>query len=324
MVFIASTGTANPAFKRFASREVPPLGRQRRAQHHAVRPARANGDGQCLARRRHMEVIAQPHRHERADEERFRAGLPHRAAFVGDRKHIAVPLAERVVHLVDQRRERAVGVAAEIDADRIEVVAERARHAEKPDRPAAGVDPLRFEKPIRLRAQGRARRRRRDRGRTGKRDCAGCARTLSAAGRGRGVRRDRSGARTGGSETGAAWAPAADGRPSRHRDWTSGSRGPLQDCRRLPRREPDARGFAGDAPRALHAAELLGDGQSRLQRVLVEARAEMRAADTRRCARPAAARASSGRRSPPRRTADDHRRSFRSRARRAADATGSG
>jgi hypothetical protein len=102
-----------------------------------------------------MELIAESHRHERADEERFRAGLPHRAAFVGDRKHIAVSLAESVVHLIDQRRERAVRVVAEIDADGIEVVAERARHAEEPDRAAASVDPLRFEKPIGLRAQGR-------------------------------------------------------------------------------------------------------------------------------------------------------------------------
>ncbi len=57
-----------------------------------------------------------------------------------DRNDVAVPLAEGVVDLVDQRGERAVRVIAEEDAERIEAVAERARHAEQADPPASEID----------------------------------------------------------------------------------------------------------------------------------------------------------------------------------------
>ena len=44
-----------------------------------------------------------------------------------------MPLAERVAHFVEQRGERAVAAVAEINAQRIEAVAENARHAQEPD-----------------------------------------------------------------------------------------------------------------------------------------------------------------------------------------------
>ena len=42
-----------------------------------------------------------------------------------------MPLAEGVVHLVDHRDERGIRLVAEEDAQRIEAIAERARHAEQ-------------------------------------------------------------------------------------------------------------------------------------------------------------------------------------------------
>ncbi len=49
-------------------------------------------------------------------------------------------LAERVVHLIEDGRQRARAVVAEVEAQRIEGPAENARHAQKADGPALKVD----------------------------------------------------------------------------------------------------------------------------------------------------------------------------------------
>ena len=64
-------------------------------------------------------------------------------------------LAKGVVDLVDQRRQGAVSGVAEVDAERIEDVTERARHAEKPDRAAVEIDAAFGEQRLGLRAQRR-------------------------------------------------------------------------------------------------------------------------------------------------------------------------
>ena len=66
--------------------------------------------------------------------------LVKRVALVANRHDVAVPFSEGVVHLIDQRSQRAIRAVAEINAERIEAVAERARHAQQADRSAGKVD----------------------------------------------------------------------------------------------------------------------------------------------------------------------------------------
>ena len=115
-------------------RQRPPLARKRSPQSGTVRPERPDRDRYRLPRRRDVELVPQAHRQERRDEEGLLTRLPHRPAGGHRRQHIAVAAAERVVDFVDQRLERAVPAEAEVDAERIEVVSERARHAEQADR----------------------------------------------------------------------------------------------------------------------------------------------------------------------------------------------
>ena len=61
--------------------------------------------------------------------------------------------AEGVVDFVEDGRERAVALIAEIDAERIEAVAEHPRHAEQPDRAAVGLDAGRSQMALDLIAQ---------------------------------------------------------------------------------------------------------------------------------------------------------------------------
>ena len=72
-------------------------------------------------------------------------------------------------------------------------------------------------------------------------------------------------------------------------------------------RDRDAPGFFGDRPGPPHAAQLLGDGEARLQAVLVEARAEMRAAEPDAAPRPEGSTGPSAPGSPRRRKSDGRR-----------------
>ena len=58
----------------------------------------------------------------------------------GDGNQISMTLAERVVYLVQDRRQRTVPVMTEIHTDRVEAVPEHARHRQQTDRPAREVD----------------------------------------------------------------------------------------------------------------------------------------------------------------------------------------
>lgn len=91
------------------------------------------GNGKRLIRRlANAEVIGHAHRHEGRDVEMLVMSLANTSVGSYARRNgVAVPLAKRVVHLVDQRFERAMAVVAEIDTERVEGVAQYARHAEK-------------------------------------------------------------------------------------------------------------------------------------------------------------------------------------------------
>ena len=123
VVFIASSDGIRPAFMSAASVSSRRSPGERRAQHNSVGPAARMASDRVSSRRRHMELIAQSHGQEGADEERLRAGVPHCAASLGDRQHVAVPFAERVAHRMRRwpacapitrscRRTGAVGMAA--------------------------------------------------------------------------------------------------------------------------------------------------------------------------------------------------------------------
>ncbi|EEF23504.1 conserved hypothetical protein [Ricinus communis] len=90
-----------------------------------------------LARRRDLERVAQVHRQEGRDVEGLVAGLDHQPVVArGGRQHIVVALAEGVADRIDHRRQPPLAVVAEIDRERIEAVAQQARHAQGHD-PAA-------------------------------------------------------------------------------------------------------------------------------------------------------------------------------------------
>ena len=108
MVFSATNGTASAArsnARSVSARRSPASAARNTGPSRADRPDR---DGDRFARRRDLELVAQAHRQKRRDEKRLVAGVPHGAAGPIRRHHIAVPPAESVVHLVDQRGERAV------------------------------------------------------------------------------------------------------------------------------------------------------------------------------------------------------------------------
>src|SRR5581483_11286195 len=75
-----------------------------------------------LARRLQAETVLRVHGNERRDIELLAAALGQRAIVLAGRSRqgIGVPAAEGVVDLVDDRREPALGIAAEPKAQRIE------------------------------------------------------------------------------------------------------------------------------------------------------------------------------------------------------------
>ena len=81
------------------------------------------------------------------------AALMNRAGLRSDRNDVAMPFAEGVVDLMDQRSERPVRVTAEVDADRVEAVTKRPRHAEELDAAVADFDPGLAEMTLSLQAK---------------------------------------------------------------------------------------------------------------------------------------------------------------------------
>ena len=89
--------------------------------------------------------------------------LVKRATVIFDPNDVAMPLAERVVHLVNHRDERGICSVAEEYAQRIEAIAERARHAEQVNPAASNIDARLtragvrpgFEAALRCRRRGR-------------------------------------------------------------------------------------------------------------------------------------------------------------------------
>ena len=77
------------------------------------------------------EVITQVHVQKRRDVEKLSAMLVKRVTVIFDPDHVTMPLAEGVVHLIDQSGERGIRPVAKEYAQRIEAIAERARHAEQ-------------------------------------------------------------------------------------------------------------------------------------------------------------------------------------------------
>ena len=74
------------------------------------------------------------HRHERRDVQAFGGVLiNHRPGLCANLKQVGVPLAEGVVDLIQHRDELAVGVSAEVQADRVEREAEQPRHGQQAD-----------------------------------------------------------------------------------------------------------------------------------------------------------------------------------------------
>ena len=87
------------------------------------------------------ETHIQVHVHKRRDMENFLTMLIDRRAVGIDRDQISMALSECIVDFVENSREQAVKPVTEIDAQRIEAVAENTRHAEQANRAAAGIDP---------------------------------------------------------------------------------------------------------------------------------------------------------------------------------------
>src|SRR5271170_11820 len=109
----------------------------RRRQDHPLMVALDDGDRDGLAGRGDDKLIGHVHRHEGRDIELFGAALANEAAsWPVDGKEIAVTLPKGVVDLIEYRLQRAVAGMAEIDAQRIERIAEETRHGQEPDRAA--------------------------------------------------------------------------------------------------------------------------------------------------------------------------------------------
>ncbi|MNL70819.1 hypothetical protein D3C87_1958760 [compost metagenome] len=64
--------------------------------------------------------------------------------------------AEGAGHLIDHGRQSAVGMMTVVEADRVEDVAQHARHGQQADRPRADVDTRALEPGVDLRPQRRA------------------------------------------------------------------------------------------------------------------------------------------------------------------------
>ena len=102
--------------------------------------AGADADREALGGLAHPKVVNQVHIHERRYVKDLAAGLPELVGFGLDGGDVGVALAERVVDFVDDRGEFSVAPVAVIDADRIETVTERSRHAEQLNGAARNVD----------------------------------------------------------------------------------------------------------------------------------------------------------------------------------------
>ena len=107
----------------------------------AVGLMHADADGQRLARRLDAEAVVHRHAEEgRHVQPLVAALLDQRRGALGriDFDQVAVPLAEGVVDFVEDRQRRAIRRVAEPHAQRIEGVAEQARHRQQPDRATGG------------------------------------------------------------------------------------------------------------------------------------------------------------------------------------------
>ena len=106
------------------------------------------------------EIVAQVHVEERRHVEDLVAALRDRAAGAAlHRDQVAVALPEGVVDLVEHGAEPTVGVVAEVDAERIEGMAEDARQREQADGPVREVETRRRQLRLDHAAQRRAGRR---------------------------------------------------------------------------------------------------------------------------------------------------------------------
>ncbi|GCC48505.1 hypothetical protein chiPu_0032828, partial [Chiloscyllium punctatum] len=108
-----------------------------------------------LGRQVQAEMIGLVHGHERRHVEGLVAVVPDACVASVGRRHISVACAERVVNLINDRRELARVSVAEIEAEGIKTVAECPRHAEQLNPPAGQIDTRLFEMPLDLSAQWR-------------------------------------------------------------------------------------------------------------------------------------------------------------------------
>jgi len=128
-------------------RHVRALAREACGQQQALVVEHRHADADPVAGGQQIELVVQVHRHKGRDMEALATGLAD--ALVGrglDRQHIVVLLAEGVADGMDGRRQPPVAIVAEIDAQRIEAMAQQARHAQQGD-PAAGQVKPRLREP---------------------------------------------------------------------------------------------------------------------------------------------------------------------------------
>ena len=105
----------------------------------AVRAAHCHVDGFSWGL--DAEIVAHLHVKEGRNVEALGAMLLHCAGVAADGDDITVTLPEGIVHLINQGFECAILAVAEIDAERIEGVAEETRHGEEQDFAACKMKP---------------------------------------------------------------------------------------------------------------------------------------------------------------------------------------
>src|SRR5579883_67461 len=102
--------------------------------------ARTNSDPNVRVGSGNAKIVAEIHVQKGRYIKALLAPLVRRLGRVFNRNEVTVALRERVVHLIDDCRERATRSIAEEDAERVEAIAEGARHAEKLNAPAGKID----------------------------------------------------------------------------------------------------------------------------------------------------------------------------------------
>jgi len=107
-----------------------------------------------FTRRHDPKIVGHGQRVEGGDVEPLLRRLAHVGALIVGLEQIAVPLAESVVHFVEDGLQTSVRSFAEIDAQGIEHRPQHTRHAEEPH-PTAGPKAAVDEDAVHLRLQGR-------------------------------------------------------------------------------------------------------------------------------------------------------------------------